>query len=126
MPVKHHPRRYGQSKYGLERTFKVILDLFTVKFLHSYAQKPIYVFGSVGIIFMLSSFLLVSYLLVRKILYGYSLVTNPLLLMSVMFVILGVQSIFMGLIGELLIRTYYESQDKPTYSIGQLLNIRKD
>ncbi|OQY44424.1 MAG: glycosyltransferase [Anaerolineaceae bacterium 4572_78] len=126
VPVKHHPRRYGQSKYGLERTFKVILDLFTVKFLHSYAQKPIYVFGSVGIIFMLSSFLLVSYLLVRKILYGYSLVTNPLLLMSVMFVILGVQSIFMGLIGELLIRTYYESQDKPTYSIGQLLNIRKD
>jgi glycosyltransferase involved in cell wall biosynthesis len=126
VPVKHHPRRYGQSKYGLERTFKVILDLFTVKFLHSYAQKPIYVFGSVGVILILSSFLLVSYLLMTKFLYGYSLVTSPLLLMSVMFIILGVQSIFMGLIGELLVRTYYESQDKPTYSIGQLLNIRKD
>jgi glycosyltransferase involved in cell wall biosynthesis len=126
VPVKHHPRRYGQSKYGLERTFKVILDLFTVKFLNSYAQKPIYVFGSVGVILILSSFLLVSSLLIRKILYGYSLVTNPLLMMSVMFIILGVQSIFMGLIGELLVRTYYESQDKHTYSIGQLLNIRKD
>jgi glycosyltransferase involved in cell wall biosynthesis len=125
VPVKHHPRRYGQSKYGLERTLKVVLDLLTVKFLNSYAQKPIYVFGSVGILLIFLSFSLVFLLLIEKIFYGYSLVTNPLLLMSVMFTILGTQSIFIGLIGELLVRTYYESQGKSTYHINRQLNLDK-
>ncbi|EDN66197.1 glycosyltransferase [Beggiatoa sp. PS] len=123
VPVKHHPRRYGQSKYGLGRTGKVILDLFTVKFLNSYAQKPIYLFGSVGIAFILISFFLILYLLGEKVFYGLSLVTNPLLLMSVMFMILGAQSIFLGLISELLVRTYHESQDKSTYHVRQRLNM---
>ncbi len=126
VPVKHHPRKFGKSKYGLGRTVKVLLDLFTVKFLNSYSQNPIYVFGSVGIMLMLGSFLLVSFLLIEKILYGQSMITNPLLLMSVMFAILGIQSIFLGLIGELLVRTYHESQDKLTYHINQLLNINED
>ncbi|MDY6991150.1 MAG: glycosyltransferase family 2 protein [Pseudomonadota bacterium] len=126
VPVTHHPRRYGQSKYGLERTVKVILDLFTVKFLNTYAQKPIYVFGSMGAILILASALLLTYLLVTKFLVGLSLINSPLLLMSTMFFIIGVQSIFMGLIGELLVRTYYESQDKPTYHIRQRLNIQED
>ncbi|BAP56598.1 glycosyltransferase [Thioploca ingrica] len=125
VPVKHHPRRYGQSKYGLERTLKVVLDLLTVKFLNSYAQKPIYVFGSVGILLIFLSFFLVFFLLIEKIFYGHSLVTNPLLLMSVMFTILGAQSIFIGLIGELLVRTYYESQGKSTYHISRRLNLDK-
>jgi len=123
VPVKHHPRRYGQSKYGLGRTGKVILDLFTVKFLNHYAQHPIYLFGSVGIVLVLLSFLLLSYLLVGKFFYGLSMISSPLLLMSTMFVILGVQSIFLGLISELLVRTYHESQDKPTYHVSQMLNI---
>ncbi len=123
VPVKHHPRRYGQSKYGLGRTGKVILDLFTVKFLNHYAQHPIYLFGSVGIVLVLLSFLLLSYLLVGKFFYGLSMIRSPLLLMSSMFVILGVQSIFLGLISELLVRTYHESQDKPTYHVSQMLNI---
>jgi hypothetical protein len=123
VPVQHHPRRYGQSKYGLERTFKVILDLFTVKFLSSYAQKPIYLFGSVGVVLIISSMLLVSLLLWQKLAYSYSMITSPLLHLSAMLVILGVQSIFLGLIGELLVRTYYESQDKPTYSVRQKLNL---
>jgi len=123
VPVKHHPRRYGQSKYGLGRTGKVILDLFTVKFLNHYAQHPIYLFGSVGIVLVLLSFLLLSYLLVGKFFYGLSMISSPLLLMSTMFVILGVQSIFLGLISELLVRTYHESQDKPTYHVSQILNI---
>ncbi len=123
LPVTHHPRRFGQSKYGLERTLKVVLDLFTVKFLNSYAQKPIYLFGSVGMALILSSLLLVSYLIVNKLFTGQAMITSPLLLMSAMFVILGVQSIFLGLISELLVRTYYESQDKPTYSVRQRLNI---
>ncbi len=123
LPVTHHPRRFGQSKYGLERTLKVVLDLFTVKFLNSYAQKPIYLFGSVGMALILSSLLLVSYLTVNKLLTGQAMITSPLLLMSAIFVILGVQSIFLGLISELLVRTYYESQNKPTYSVRQRLNI---
>ena len=126
VPVKHHPRKFGKSKYGLERTIKVLLDLFTVKFLNGYSQNPIYLFGSVGIILVLIGILLVFALLVEKFLYGHSLTGNPLLLMSVMLTILGVQSIFLGLIGELLVRTYHESQDKLTYHINQLLNIKED
>ena len=126
VPVKHHPRKFGKSKYGLERTVKVLLDLFTVKFLNSYSQNPIYLFGSVGIILILGGILLVSVLVLEKFLYGHSLTGNPLLLMSVMLTILGVQSIFLGLIGELLVRTYHESQDKLTYHINQLLNIKED
>jgi glycosyltransferase involved in cell wall biosynthesis len=126
VPVKHHPRRHGQSKYGLERTVKVILDLFAVKFLNSYAQKPIHIFGGVGITLIFISCFLVSYLLLQKIFWGYSLIKNPLLLMSVMFMIIGFQSILMGLLGELVVRTYYESQDKPTYHVHQRLNLGKN
>jgi glycosyltransferase involved in cell wall biosynthesis len=125
IPVKHHPRRYGQSKYGLGRTGKVILDLLTVKFLNSYAQKPIYLFGSVGIAFIFMSCFLVLYLLLEKFFLGLSLIRNPLLLMSVMFMIIGAQSIFLGLMSELLVRTYHESQDKPTYHVRQRLNLSK-
>jgi glycosyltransferase involved in cell wall biosynthesis len=124
LPVQHHPRRYGQSKYGLERTFKVILDLFTVKFLNSYAQKPIYLFGGVGVTLILISILLVLLLLWEKFAYGLFMITSPLLHLAAMFMILGVQSIFLGLIGELLVRTYYESQNKPTYSVRRRLNIQ--
>lgn len=123
VPVQHHPRRHGQSKYGLERTFKVILDLFTVKFLNSYAQKPIYLFGSLGVLLMMLSFLLVLLLIGQKWIYGLSMITSPLLHMAAMFMILGVQAIFLGLIGELLVRTYHESQDKPTYSVRKKLNV---
>ncbi len=124
LPVQHHPRRHGQSKYGLERTFKVILDLFTVKFLSSYAQKPIYLFGGVGVTLILASLLLVLLLLWQKFAYGLFMITSPLLHLAAMFVILGVQSIFLGLIGELLVRTYHESQNKPTYSVRRRLNIK--
>jgi hypothetical protein len=124
LPVQHHPRRHGQSKYGLERTFKVILDLFTVKFLNSYAQKPIYLFGGVGVTLILASILLVLLLLWEKFAYGLFMITSPLLHLAAMFMILGVQSIFLGLIGELLVRTYHESQNKPTYSVRRRLNIK--
>lgn len=123
MPVKHHHRIYGKSKYGLERTLKVILDLLTVKFLHKYGQKPIYLFGSVGITFIFGSLFTVLYLVVDKITQGTYMITTPLLLLSVMLFIIGVQSILIGLIGELLIRTYHESQDKPTYTIRNHLNL---
>jgi glycosyltransferase involved in cell wall biosynthesis len=122
VPVTHRPRLRGKAKYGLERTFKVILDLFTVKFLISYANKPIYLFGGLGFLLGLMSVVLLGILGVRRVLYNEHLVRSPLLLLVVMLFILGMQSIMMGLIAELLARTYHESQAKPTYTLRRVLN----
>ncbi len=121
MPVKHHPRKFGKANYGLERTIKVILDLFTVKFLISYSNKPIYLFGGAGLLSIGASLPLLLYIVIRKILFNESLVRSPLLLMSTMLFILGAQSIMMGLIAELLARTYHESQAKPTYTVRKYI-----
>ena len=117
IPVRHHPRKFGKAKYGLERTFKVILDLFTVKFLNSYANKPIYLFGGTGIIIILISSLILFYLFIRRVFFLVPVLESPLFMLSSMFFILGFQSILMGLIAELLVRTYHEAQHKPTYTI---------
>jgi hypothetical protein len=93
-----------------------------VKFLSSYANKPIYLFGGAGIIAVFTSFLLLTYIGFRKILFMESLVRSPLLLLSVMFFILGVQSVLLGLIAELLARTYHESQQKPTYTVRKIIS----
>ena len=122
VPVTHRPRLRGKAKYGLERTFKVILDLFTVKFLISYANKPIYLFGGMGFLLGLASVLLLGVLAVRRVLYNEHLVRSPLLLLVVMLFILGMQSIMLGLLAELLARTYHESQAKLTYTIRRVLN----
>jgi glycosyltransferase involved in cell wall biosynthesis len=122
VPVTHRPRLRGKAKYGLERTFKVILDLFTVKFLISYANKPIYLFGGLGFLLGLASVLLLGVLAVRRVLYDEHLVRSPLLLLVVMLFILGMQSIMLGLLAELLARTYHESQAKLTYTIRRVLN----
>jgi len=121
--VQHHPRRFGKAKYGLERTLKVLLDLFTVKFLNSYASKPIYLFGGAGFIFILISGLVLLYLFIRRIFYLISPFDSPLFVASLMFSIFGFQSILMGLIAELLMRTYHESQDKPIYRVRKVINI---
>jgi glycosyltransferase involved in cell wall biosynthesis len=126
VPVRHHPRRFGKTKYGLERTFKVVLDLFTVKFLSSYANKPIYLFGGAGSLLVFSSMLSLLYIIFRKLWFGESLVRSPLLLMSTMLFILGFQSILMGLIAELLVRTYHESQAKPTYTVRRIISDRQE
>lgn len=123
VPVNHHPRRYGQAKYGLNRTLKVVLDLFTVKFLMSYANKPIYLFGGAGMFLIISSLLLLLFLVVRKFILGVDILDSPFFQLSAMFIILGFQSILMGLIAELLVRTYHEAQRKPTYTIRQVRNI---
>ena len=117
IPVHHHPRKYGKAKYGLERTLKVLLDLFTVKFLLDYSRKPIYLFGGTGLSLIIVSVLALFGLLVRRIFWGVPVLTSPFFLIAVMFVIMGFQSILMGLIAELQVRTYYESQDKPTYTV---------
>jgi hypothetical protein len=120
--VRHHPRQYGRTKYGLNRTLKVVLDLFTVKFLISYASKPIYLFGGAGIVLIVPSIILLFILLIRRIFFQISVLGSPLFQTSTMLIILGFQSILMGLIAELLVRTYHESQAKPTYTIRRILN----
>ena len=122
VPVRHHPRRYGQAKYGLERTLKVVLDLFTVKFLTSYAAKPIYLFGGIGLGLIGTSLVTLLALVVRRFTLGEHMIRSPLLLMSTMLFILGAQSILMGLIAELMVRTYHESQSKPTYSVRRVVD----
>ena len=121
LPVRHHPRKFGKAKYGLERTVKVVLDLFTVKFLLDYSHKPMRIFGGAGVLLMFSSGILLSYLFIRKVFEGISILGSPLFQLGVMFFILGFQSILMGLIAELLARTYHESQKKPTYTIRKIL-----
>ena len=125
VPVRHHPRRFGEAKYGLERITKVLLDLFTVKFLLSYSAKPIYLFGGAGIGIIALSTLLLLFLFVRRIFFSISVFGSPIFQISAMFFILGFQSILMGLIAELQVRTYHESQQKPTYTVREQINIAK-
>jgi len=125
IPVTHRPRVRGKTKYGLERTLKVVLDLFTVKFLLSYAAKPIYLFGGVGSVLVGLSLLSLLVIVGRRIFLDEHMIRSPLLLMSMMLFILGVQSIMMGLIAELLARTYHESQAKTTYTIRRVIGGRQ-
>ena len=123
--VNHHPRRFGHTKYGLERTVKVVLDLFTVKFLVSFSSKPIYLFGGTGLVLMAISALLMLYLFFRRIFFLVGVTGSPLFQTSTMFFILGFQSMLMGLIAELLVRTYHESQRKTTYTVRTKINLDK-
>lgn len=117
IPVDHHPRTRGKSKYGIERTLKVVLDLMVVKFLSSYATKPIYVFGGFGMTSLLLGFLLFCVTLYLKLAHIRDFVSTPLPLVVVMLVLVGFLAILMGLVAELMVRTYYESQGKRTYVI---------
>lgn len=121
IPVNHRPRLRGRAKYGLERTLKVLLDLFTVKFLISFSGKPIYLFGGAGLVLIVPSLLVLAYLFVRRVFFQGSVMASPLFQTSTMFLILGFQSILMGLIAELLVRTYHESQAKPTYAVRRVI-----
>jgi len=123
LPVKHHPRKFGKAKYGLERTVKVILDLFVVKFLNAFANKPIYLFGGTGMLFIAIAVALMLFLLVRRLGWGISVFDSPFFQISTMVFILGFQSILMGLIAELLVRTYHESQGKRNYVIKKTINV---
>jgi glycosyltransferase involved in cell wall biosynthesis len=123
VPVHHHPRRYGKANYGIERTLKVLLDLVTVKFLISYANKPIYLFGGTGVVLILLSLAVLLYLFIRRMFFHIGVLASPLFQMSTMVFIMGFQSILMGLIAELLVRTYHESQGKRTYTVRKVINI---
>lgn len=122
IPVDHHARQYGESKYGISRTFKVVLDLMTVKFMSTYFTKPIYVFGSFGMgAFVLASVAFV-WMVVLKFGYNTSFIETPLPVLVAMFMTLGFQFILMGLLAEMLMRTYHESQGKRIYAVRERLN----
>ena len=122
LPVNHRPRTYGKSKYSLARTSRVMLDLITVKLLGSYSTKPMYFFGFAGFALWALALLFAVTVIVQKLLPPYPYAhNNPLLLLSVVLVIIGVQFILMGLVAELVIRTYHESQKKPTYVVREVI-----
>lgn len=122
LEVTHHPRRFGSSKYGISRTVRVILDLLTLKFLGSYATKPLYAFGTPGLVSLALGAMLSTLLLGKKFSSPSVRVhRNPLLPISILFSGFGMQCIMMGLLAELLMRTYHESQGKTTYVVRSIL-----
>ena len=121
--VNHRPRTQGESKYGLSRILKVLMDLITVKFLTSYAKKPGYLFGGLGMVACLLGIASAVEVVVEKFVAGTYAHKNPFLLLAIFLFLIGVQLILMGLIAELLVRTYHESQGKPTYLIRSTINI---
>ena len=126
IPVAHRARVSGESKYGLKRVLKVPLDLVVVKFLSSYSQKPIYVFGGFASFSLLLALVTFGAMLYYKLWGGKSFIATPLPVLVAMFVLMGFISLLMGLIAELLVRTYHESQDKKTYLVKQTINLTPD
>jgi glycosyltransferase involved in cell wall biosynthesis len=123
IPVTHHARKFGKSNYGLGRTIKVVLDLIVVKFLARYAQKPMYVFGSFGLLSLALAGASAAWAIYLKLAEGLAFILTPLPLITVMAAITGIMCILMGLLAELLTRTYHESQDKSVYLVGSTRNI---
>lgn len=125
VPVNHMPRQFGRSKYGIGRTIRVILDLFTVKFLLDYATRPLQIFGLWGMLSAGVGTLIGLYLTYLRTFYREPLNDRPLLLLAVLLVMLGVQLISMGLLGEMVVRTYHEAQGKPIYMVRELLEAKE-
>ncbi len=122
IPVRHHPRRHGTSKYGLDRTFRVLMDLLTVWFMKKFLTRPMHVFGSLGLLSLISGFILGSYLTFLKLGMGENIGDRPLLILVAILIVTGLQLFCFGLIGELLIRTYHESADRPIYRIREIIS----
>lgn len=119
--VNHRSRRAGNSKYGLGRTLKVLLDLMTVWFMRGYQTKPIYLFGGTGAVFLLLSFLGQVFVVYQRLASDIYVHRNPLFIIAIIFAVMGVQFIGMGIIAELVIRTYFESQRKETYLVAKTI-----
>jgi glycosyltransferase involved in cell wall biosynthesis len=126
MVVNHRPRTAGTAKYGLARTFKVVLDLITVKFLGSFSTKPIYIFGGMGLATALGALACGVIVLYQKIANNFSMNRNPLLVLTAVLITTTIQFILMGLLAELLVRTYHESQGRATYVIREILESPSD
>ncbi|MCL6429594.1 MAG: glycosyltransferase family 2 protein [Anaerolineae bacterium] len=122
IPVNHEPRRSGRSKYGLGRTVRVLLDLLTLQFLLFYGTRPAHVFGSLGLVSFGLGAVMSLYLAYVKLILGQSIGSRPLLTLSVLLVIVGVQMVTMGFLGEIMVRTYHEAAGKPIYVVRETLN----
>lgn len=125
MPVRHHERKFGRSKYGLDRIVKVILDLLVVQFLQRYLTKPIYVFGGAGLLALFVSLVLFSLMLYLKIFKSVAMILTPLPLLVALTMLVGVMSILMGLLAEIVVRIYFESQEKTSYMIDDIASDRR-
>jgi glycosyltransferase involved in cell wall biosynthesis len=121
IPVTHHGRKYGKSKYGISRTIRVILDIITIKFLLSYSQRPIQIFGLLGLLSGTAGFITTLYLIIMRIFFNQSLADRPLFILSIFMIFIGVQLITMGLLAEMNMRIYHEAQNKPTYVIRDII-----
>ncbi len=117
----HHPRLRGKSKYGISRTVRVVLDLITVKFLLSFSTRPLQFFGPIGLLSGAAGFLVSLYLTIEKMLFGKGIGGRPLLLLGALLIIVGIQFIGMGLLGEMMVRVYHETQKKPIYVIKKVI-----
>ena len=126
IPVKHHARTMGKSKYGLSRTLKVVFDLMTIKFMASYQTKPIYVFGMFGMFAFAISLLAGLYAVFLKIIHKADFVQTPLPILAIVMFAVGVQFLLMGLLAEMLVRTYHESQAKAIYAVRERLGFKND
>jgi hypothetical protein len=122
VPVHHRPRAHGRSNYGFGRTFKVMLDLLTVWFMRGYQTKPIYIFGGAGLFLGFSGVLISIFVLWQKFYLGIWVHNNPLFIIAMIFSVMAVQFLALGLLAEIVIRTYFESQHKSTYLIGEKFN----
>jgi len=125
IPVTHHPRQYGRSKYGMNRVIKVVFDLLVVKFLSKYSETPMYVFGGAGVVSLLISLLSGIWAIYLKFFENTSFISTPLPLLVVLTAITGCMCILMGLLAEIVMRTYYEAQGKSVYLIGETRNLQK-
>jgi glycosyltransferase involved in cell wall biosynthesis len=125
LKVHHRPRLRGQSKYGISRTLRVVLDLLTVKFLISYSTRPAHVFGPIGLVSGFAGFAIALSLTAQKLIYSEPIGGRPLLLLAILLIFIGIQFITMGLLGEMLARTYHESQDRAVYVVGEILEMGK-
>jgi len=125
IPVEHHARTMGKSKYGLSRTIKVVFDLMTIKFMASYQTKPIYVFGSFGMLAFAISLLAGLYAVFLKIFHRADFVQTPLPILAIVMFAVGIQFLLMGLLAEMLVRTYHESQAKPIYAVRERLGFKE-
>jgi glycosyltransferase involved in cell wall biosynthesis len=119
--VTHHPRRYGKSNYGIDRTFRVLMDLLTVWFMKRFLTRPMYVFGSGGLMAMGAGLLVALWLVGEKLLIGTNIGDRPLLLMALICFLTGVQMFCFGLLAEIQMRTYHESQGRPIYRVRDIL-----
>lgn len=126
IPVDHHARTMGKSKYGISRTIKVIFDLMTIKFMAEYHTKPIYVFGTFGMLAFFLSVIAAIWAFVLKFGYGTSFILTPLPIIAVVMLAIAVQFILMGLLAEMLVRTYHESQDKAIYAVREKIGFDKE